>query len=104
VFGFPPILDNAGNIIGFQKDKIQLRVSGININADVSAGIKILHLLPLKLKNLNVTDLTLEASIQLHRSRNSWSLSDDTKITLGDFQIGMEERYLNYVLNLFKTH
>lgn len=69
IFGFPPILDQAGNQIGVAKDELKLKITGLNIVADVSAGISILNFIPVKVTNFNVSDLSVEASIQLHKGK-----------------------------------
>ena len=77
-------------------------MSGININADVSAGVNLLHLFPIRIKNLNVTYLAVDATVKLHQAGTSWSLEDSAKITVEDVQIVMEDKWLNYLLALMK--
>ena len=102
VFGFSPILDNAGNQVGEAKDELKLKINGLNIAADVKAGIKLLSLLPMTIQNFNVSDLGLEASVRLQKSKGSWSLVPNVEVSMDDFDLHMEEIWLNKLLDFCK--
>lgn len=54
------------------------------------------------MSNFNVSDLSVEASVKLHKHKGSWSLSHEIDIAMEDFELMMDQNYLNRVLRFFK--
>jgi len=65
-------------------------VKGLNVRAGVQAGVNLLHFIPLRASYLNVSGVSLDASVKLVEREHSWSLYPSIEVQMQDMEIQIE--------------
>lgn len=84
--------------------KLHLSISGVDLQAHVNGGLKLVGVQLIKLEDsaVNITNITLDVVLegtpdadQLH-----WSLADQANIHFGGFKLEMKNKFMQWLVNL----
>lgn len=82
----------------------EIEIGGINLEAEVDANFKALHLIPFRFNKVNLTDLGIKLLINIETTDGiHFKVVDSTVVTLGRVDIEMTNEYLNRVAQATTT-
>jgi hypothetical protein len=85
--------------------KIDISLSGIDINATMDAELKALQFIPVHIDGVILKNVSIDFQLESTSSDGiDFHLSDSSKVSIGDFDIKLRSGVLNKITSWFKSH
>jgi hypothetical protein len=81
---------------------LEVKLTGINVNAEMDSTAYILYFIPTSTKYFNITNITATLHFKINTQDDiHWQLVGLSSFTLEDLNLVMESSFINFWLNTF---